>query len=152
VLIRLGRRREVAVPGLVHRTSEGDVEPDLNDLVVRTQDGLGHGGDPRVADQVDEAAELLRVDLYVVAAGTPADGPALAVAGLLEGGHDVLVHRRRPVPGERPSAGDDAVGVQPRHQLGSGSGGRLGLRSVVAHPLTLDTPRLEVAPPGPVAV
>jgi hypothetical protein len=74
------RHREVAVPRLVHRAGERDVEADLDDLVV----GAEHLGrdvdDPRVGREVGEAADLLGVHLDVPALRPAADGAALARA------------------------------------------------------------------------
>jgi len=77
---RLGYR-EVAVPGLVHRTGERDVEAQLDDLVVRAEH-LGRDlHDPRVGGQVGEATNLLRVHLDIpplVARLLPGHGSAPA--------------------------------------------------------------------------
>jgi hypothetical protein len=84
------------VPGLVDRAGEGDVEPELHDLVVRPEDRLADGPHPRVPGQVDETAHLLRMDLHVVAVRPPADGSARPGDRLLERRLDVLPHPVRP--------------------------------------------------------
>jgi hypothetical protein len=73
---RLGRRGEVPVPRLVDRARVRHVEADLHEDVALAEDGVAHGRDPRVRDEVEEAANRFGMDLDVVAVATAADGAA----------------------------------------------------------------------------
>jgi hypothetical protein len=68
-----------------------------------------------VVDEVDEAPQLLGVDLHVVAVGAAAHGAAGPGARLLESGLDVLAQPVGPLLGEGPLPCGDAVLVQVRH-------------------------------------
>jgi hypothetical protein len=110
--VGLGRRREVAVPWLVLGAGERDIEAELHDLVVGAQDRLAHAGDPRVADQVDEAAQRLGVHLDVEAMRAAADRAAWPGRGLRKRGVNVLAHRGRPRQRERTPQRADAAAVE----------------------------------------
>jgi hypothetical protein len=66
--------------------------PNFDNFVLWAEHGLAHGDDPRVTDELDEAAQLLGMHLDVVAVGPATNGPALPRHRLLEGRHDVLAH------------------------------------------------------------
>jgi hypothetical protein len=116
-LVRIRRGREVAVPGLVDRPREGDVETDLDDLVVRPEHRLRHRRDPGMGDQIDEAAQLLGVDLDVVALRPATHGSTGAPDGLVEGGFHVRAYIRDPCGRECASQRGDPVGVQAPRDL-----------------------------------
>jgi hypothetical protein len=63
------------MPGLALCALEGRVEADLDDLVIGAAHRLAHADDPRMGDEVDEAAEGLRVDLDIPASRSPSTAP-----------------------------------------------------------------------------
>ena len=124
---RLGRRREVAMPGLGHRPLEGRVEADLDDLVLGPEHGRAHRRHPRMRAEVDEAAERLRMDFHIPAARPPADCAARPLDRLPERGHHVLAHPLNPVARESALQRDDPIAIK---DLAVGAGvnrGRVGV-------------------------
>jgi hypothetical protein len=106
------RHGEVTVPGLVLSPGERDVEADLHDLVVGAEHRRADAAHPGVVHEVEEPADLLRVDLDVPAFRSASHRTALAAARLLERGLHVLTQVGDPFAAECALAGGDAVGVK----------------------------------------
>src|SRR4051812_22082921 len=100
VAVRLHGRREVAVPGLVHRASEWNVEADLDNFVIRAEHRPAHRHEPRMSDEIDETPERLRMDLDIIPVGAAPDCAARALDCVRECSHDVLAHRVCPLGAE----------------------------------------------------
>src|SRR3954452_18617186 len=97
------------MPGLVTSALEREVETDLDEPVVGPEDSFGDGRDPGVGHEIEEAADLLGIDLDVPPPATAADRSMRSLDGRPEGGHQVLVEPFDPFPGKRPLATDDPV-------------------------------------------
>src|SRR5215203_4564434 len=110
--------REVAMPRLVHRTWPGNVEADLHDLVIGTQYSLAHSGNPGMSDQVEEATDVLRMNLDIVAFRTTADSTTRPLERILEQHLDVFAKLAYPVGIERALRADDAVAIKGTHDSG----------------------------------
>jgi hypothetical protein len=66
-------------------------------------------------DQLDEAAQALRMHLHVIAVRAALEGAAGPRPGFREQGFDVFLQLCYPFPAQAALAGDDAVAVQPAH-------------------------------------
>jgi hypothetical protein len=85
------------VPRLRLRTGERDVEAELHDRPLRTEHRLAHADDPRVGDEVDKSAHLLRMDLDVEPMWASGQRSVRACDRLGEGCVDVLAHLAHPL-------------------------------------------------------
>ena len=83
------------MPRLVRGAGEGNVEADLDDLVLRPEHRLAHGDEPGVGGDVDEAADPLGLDLDVIAL-RPARQRAAGTAFASSNRADVLAQCGRP--------------------------------------------------------
>src|SRR4051812_8437969 len=105
------------MPGLVHCTWKRNVESDFDDLVIRTQHRFRDCNDPRMRYQVHEAADLLRMDLDVVALRPASDGPTGTLRCRFERGIDVFSQLLDPFAIERGLATNDSIAVETAHDL-----------------------------------
>ena len=67
--VRLRRGREIPMPGLQLGTLKRGVEPDLDNLVLRTEYALAHGDEPGMRGQFGKTADRLRMHFYIPATG-----------------------------------------------------------------------------------
>src|SRR5687767_14543847 len=100
------------MPGLILRALERYVEPDLDDLIARSEDSFAHAMNPRMRHQVHKAAERLRMRFDVPAPRAAPDGAAGTLNRFPERGHHVLAQMLDPVPRERALKRGDAVCVE----------------------------------------
>src|SRR5205814_8005583 len=102
-----------------HRSRQGHIKPDLDDLVFPAQNGLAHSDHPRMRYQVNEAADPLGMDFNVVALWPTSHRAVGALQRLMEQELDVVTQLLRPLPRERRLQRNDAVAVEPSHDWGN---------------------------------
>src|SRR5688572_22114096 len=112
------RRGKVAVPGLQHRAGKRNVEPDLDNFMLRSEHRAADGDNPGMRDEIHESTNALRMDLRVIplwAAPYESAGP---VQPFREELIDVFTEGLRPFPREGSLEPDDAITVEAAHDRG----------------------------------
>ncbi|KQR20125.1 hypothetical protein ASF79_11075 [Agreia sp. Leaf335] len=100
------------MPRLVLGTGAGNVEAELDDLIVRPENRLADRPHPRVVDEFEPPAHLLWMHLDVVALRPAADGPTRAGQRLLESDVDVFAQRVGPFGRQGTLPSRDPIGIQ----------------------------------------
>src|SRR5215207_2899349 len=109
---RFGGAWEVAMPRLVLRSGQWDVEAELDELVIGSEDVLAECGNGGVADQAEEAPDLFWMHSEVVPLRTPADCAARVALSDSKGRLEILVKAVDPGRLEAAGKADDAVSVK----------------------------------------
>ena len=106
---------EIAMPRLEGGAGAGDIEADLDDLVVLAENRFRHRLHPRMGGEFDEAADIFGVDFDVVAFRSATDGAARPFESFFEKAVDVLAKIGDPGSLEGSFQTDDAVAVETAH-------------------------------------